>query len=68
MRKKLIVNKLTKNREYRTPKTASWERAAEFYGDQRMAMCASNVTDKPVNLRNENVLKALGQARKRESK
>lgn len=57
-----------KRKEYRQGTSISLERTYEFYGDQRMAMCASNVTDKPVNLRNENVLKALGQARKRESK
>ena len=68
MRKKSVEPKLNRNKEYRTPKTISWERTAEFYGDQRMSMCASNVIDKPVNLRNENVLKALSQARKEESK
>jgi len=67
MRKKSVVTKLDRNKEYRTPKTISWERTAEFYGAQRMSMCASNVTDKSINLRNENVLKALGQARKKGS-
>lgn len=46
-------------KEYRTPKSISFERTAQFYGDQRMSMCASNVKDKPVNLRNENVRAAL---------
>ena len=68
MRKKPAVMKLTKNKEYRTPKSLSWERTAEFYGDQMMPMCVSNVKDKPVNLRNENVRDALDQASKRESK
>lgn len=66
MRKKPAVMKLTKNKEYRTPKSLSWERTAEFYGDQRMSLCTSSITDKPVNLRNENVRAALDQARKRE--
>lgn len=55
-------------KEYRTPKSISFERTAKFYGDQRMSMCASNVKDKPVNLRNENVRAALEQSRKRAGK
>ncbi len=61
-----MSNKAVK--EYRTPKSISFERTAQFYGDQRMSMCTSNVKDKPVNLRNENVRAALDQARKREGK
>lgn len=67
MRKKPLVKKLNKPREYRTPKTISWERAAEFYGDQPMSLCTSNVVDKPINLRTENVLAALKQAKKRDA-
>ena len=66
--RKQVIKTPSRNKEYRAPKTISWERTAEFYGDQRMSMCTSNVIDKPVNLRNENVLKALSQARKEESK
>lgn len=37
MRKKPIPTKLTRPKEYRTPKTMSWERTFEFYGNQRMS-------------------------------
>ena len=43
MRKKPIPTKLTKNKEYRTPKTMTWERTFEFYGDQRMSLSESPV-------------------------
>lgn len=67
MRKKSLIKTLNKPREYRTPKSISWERTAAFYGDQSMSLCTSNVIDKPINLRNENVLAALKQAKKRDA-
>lgn len=66
--RKQAIKPLARNKEYRTPKTISWERTFEFYGDQRMSMCASNVKDKAVNLRNENVLSALKESKARSSK
>lgn len=43
MRKKPIPTKLTRPKEYRTPKTMSWERTAEFCGNQRMSLSESPV-------------------------
>lgn len=45
MRKKSEIKKLTRNREYRTPKTLSWERTAELYGDKRISIGAGKVKD-----------------------
>lgn len=43
MRKKPIPTKLTRPKEYRTPKNMPWERTAELYGDQRMSLSESPV-------------------------
>lgn len=45
MRKKPVVMKLTKNKEYRTPKSLSWERTAEFYGNKSISIGTSKVKD-----------------------
>lgn len=68
MRKKSVVPKLNRNKEYRTPKTLSWERTAEFYGDQRMSMCASNVTDRSVILRSGDFKPAVKREKATEPK
>lgn len=45
MRKKPTIKKQTRSREYRTPKTIPWERAAEFYGNKGVSIGTSKVKE-----------------------